>query len=181
MRLLGAVCRRLYSLLAATSLGRCGTGCSIGFPLRVYGGAKVQLGQCVTLGAHAWLNCLDTAPTAVALKIGDGCDIGRFVHINAYQDVLIEDEVLIGERVHISDCTHHYLESQRPIVKQGASFQAPVRIKRGAWIGSGAVILAGVTIGINAVVGANAVVTKDVPDHHVAVGIPARNHPKKSA
>ena len=47
-------------------------------------------------------------------------------------------------------------------------------MKRGASIGSGAVILAGVTIGEGAMVGAGAVVTKDVPAHTVAKGVPAR-------
>jgi UDP-2-acetamido-3-amino-2,3-dideoxy-glucuronate N-acetyltransferase len=50
----------------------------------------------------------------------------------------------------------------------------PTRVKRGASIGSGAVILAGVTIGEGALVGAGAVVTKDVPPHTVAKGVPAR-------
>jgi UDP-2-acetamido-3-amino-2,3-dideoxy-glucuronate N-acetyltransferase len=47
-------------------------------------------------------------------------------------------------------------------------------VKRGASIGSGAVILAGVTIGEGAMIGAGAVVTKDVPDHTIAKGVPAR-------
>jgi acetyltransferase-like isoleucine patch superfamily enzyme len=32
----------------------------------------------------------------------------------------------------------------------------------------------GVTIGTGAVIGANSVVTKDIPDHCIAVGAPAR-------
>ena len=42
------------------------------------------------------------------------------------------------------------------------------------WIGYEAVILSGVTIGDGAVIGARAVVTKDVPDHALMVGVPAR-------
>ena len=41
-------------------------------------------------------------------------------------------------------------------------------------VGAGARILGGVTIGRHARIGANAVVIDDVPDHGVAVGIPAR-------
>lgn len=63
---------------------------------------------------------------------------------------------------------------------QGANFIAPVLIKRGAWIGSGAVILPGVTVGRNSIVGANAVVISDIPDNHIAVGVPAKILPKGS-
>ena len=46
-------------------------------------------------------------------------------------------------------------------------------------IGAGAVILGHVRIGPDAVVGANAVVLKDVPPHHLAVGVPARIIPRR--
>ena len=40
-------------------------------------------------------------------------------------------------------------------------------------VGAGAKILGGVVIGEHAQIGANAVVTKDVPPHAVAMGVPA--------
>jgi acetyltransferase-like isoleucine patch superfamily enzyme len=47
-------------------------------------------------------------------------------------------------------------------------------VKARASIGSNATIMAGVTIGAGALIGAGAVVTKDVPDHAVVAGVPAR-------
>jgi len=47
-------------------------------------------------------------------------------------------------------------------------------VKRRASIGSNATILAGVTIGENALVGAGSVVTRDIPDHAIVAGVPAR-------
>ena len=43
-----------------------------------------------------------------------------------------------------------------------------------AWLGAATTVRAGVTIGTGAVVGAGSVVTRDVPDHALIVGNPAR-------
>jgi serine O-acetyltransferase len=46
-------------------------------------------------------------------------------------------------------------------------------------IGAGAKVLGPITVGKGSAVGANAVVTKDVPECHIATGIPATNRPRK--
>ena len=48
-------------------------------------------------------------------------------------------------------------------------------------IGAGAKVLGAIRIGNRVLVGANAVVVKDVPDDHVAVGVPAVARPRKSS
>jgi UDP-2-acetamido-3-amino-2,3-dideoxy-glucuronate N-acetyltransferase len=48
------------------------------------------------------------------------------------------------------------------------------RVRYGAAIGACAVIVTGITVGRWAMVGSGAVVTKDVPDHALVVGNPAR-------
>ena len=101
--------------------------------------------------------------------------IGKNVFINhacSFLDmggITIEDEVLIGPRVNLVT-EYHPLEptDRRALVTK------PILIKRNAWIGAGASILPGVTIGENSVVAAGAVVSKDVPDHVVVAGIPAK-------
>jgi len=133
---------------------------------------SVAVGSAVVIREHAWLNCEPAAePT---LTIGDGTYIGRFAHINAARSVVIEDEVLIADRVHISDYQHAFDDPTRSVVGQGLTEPRPVRIGWGSWIGAGAVIMPGITLGRGAIVGANAVVTADVGDHEIVAGVPAR-------
>ena len=47
-------------------------------------------------------------------------------------------------------------------------------VKKGASIGTNSTVLCGVTIGRFAMVGGGSVVTKDVPDHGLVYGSPAR-------
>ncbi|HET7539021.1 MAG TPA: serine acetyltransferase [Polyangiaceae bacterium] len=54
-------------------------------------------------------------------------------------------------------------------------------LEDGARVNAGAKLLGGITIGRAAVIGANAVVLRDVPEGRVAVGVPARILPERSA
>ena len=75
---------------------------------------------------------------------------------------------------------------RRAVIEDGASIGAGVTIGgrsgsvdvpvigRGAMVGAGAKILGPVRVGAYASIGANAVVLTDIPDHAVAVGVPAR-------
>lgn len=51
---------------------------------------------------------------------------------------------------------------------------ADTYIGSNVFVGGGAIIMPGIRIGNHVVVGAGSVVTKDVPDHSVVVGNPAR-------
>ena len=134
----------------------------------------IKVGERVEIGRHAWLNAVDDLGEGkTTLSIGEGTYIGRFAHINAWRDVKIGKNVLIADRVFISDASHDF-DTAMPIRLQGDSFLGAVELKEGCWIGIGAVILPGVTVGRNAVVGSNAVVTKNVPDYAVVAGIPAK-------
>jgi UDP-2-acetamido-3-amino-2,3-dideoxy-glucuronate N-acetyltransferase len=123
--------------------------------------------------------------------VGDDTRIGTFVEIqkNAFigsrckisshtficEGVTIEDAVFIGHGVMFINDRFPRATAEGGALQTEADWQCiPTRVKKGASIGSGAVILCGVTIGENALIGAGAVVTKDVPDHAVVAGVPAR-------
>lgn len=107
------------------------------------------------------------------LVIGDRCLIGRGSSIVAHESVCIGDDVWTGHHVHITDMNHGHDDPSVPISQQFET-PAPVRIGDGSWLGHGVVVLPGVSIGRHVVVGAGSVVTRDLPDHSVCVGSPAR-------
>ncbi len=166
---------RCYTELIRTRFAYWGEGARIEPSAKLVSPHLVQVGNKVHICEHAWLNAKDDRgdgrPT---LTIGDGTYIGRFVHINAWQSVIIEPNVLLADRVFISDADHNYEDIEIPVRLQGDCFKGPVKLKEGCWLGIGVVILPGVTIGRNAVVAANSVVTKPVPDYAVVGGIPAK-------
>jgi UDP-2-acetamido-3-amino-2,3-dideoxy-glucuronate N-acetyltransferase len=104
--------------------------------------------------------------------IGARCKISS--HTFICEGVTIEDEVFIGHGVvFINDPYPRATSGGRPQTEADWKV-VPIRVCRGASIGSGAVILAGVTIGAGALVGAGAVVTRDVEAGAVVAGCPAR-------
>jgi acetyltransferase-like isoleucine patch superfamily enzyme len=143
----------------------------------------------VELGA----NVLIPRPELVNLygcRIGAGTLIGPFVEIqknsvigrnckissHAFicEGVIIEREVFVGHNVtFVNDRWPRACDADGRLRGDGGWTLEPVRVRRGASIGSGAVIMAGVTIGERAMVGAGSVVTNDVPDNTVVAGNPA--------
>lgn len=83
--------------------------------------------------------------------------IGNHVIINTGAQV--DHDCVIGDFVHLAP---------------GAILCGTVTVGEGAFIGAGAIVIPGKRIGAWAVVGAGAVVTRDIPDHAVARGNPAR-------
>ena len=110
----------------------------------------------------------------MAISIGSGTSIAGACVISAARGVVVEENVLLARNVYISDHIHRYAQIGTPILAQGIDKIAPVRIKRGAWLGQNVVVCPGVTIGEGAVIGANSVVTHDIPEFCVAFGAPAR-------
>jgi acetyltransferase-like isoleucine patch superfamily enzyme len=164
-----------YTIVMRGSFANLGKRSQLGRHAKIIGSEMIHVGSDVLLGEYIWLNAKDSCNDGeVTLYIEDGTYIGRFVQINAWHSVTIGRNVLIADRVYISDADHNFDEKNMPISQQGDSFKGEVNLKDGCWIGIGAVILPNVTIGKNAVVAANSVVTKDVSDFAVVGGNPAK-------
>ncbi|HEY8928033.1 MAG TPA: acyltransferase [Mucilaginibacter sp.] len=141
--------------------------------VRVQGKKYISLGNRTVVQRGGWLLALKIDDKEPVLSVGENCAIGDFCHIASVGAVVIEDNVLIANKVYISDNIHNFARVDTPVIQQGIQFKGPVTIKEGAWIGENVCIIAA-NVGKNSVVGANSVVTHDVPDFSVAVGSPAR-------
>ncbi|MFD1392924.1 sugar O-acetyltransferase [Lacticaseibacillus jixianensis] len=120
------------------------------------------------------------------------CDYARNIHLGnkvsinmgcSLMDsasIRIDDETMIAPNVQIYTGTHPVALAERLNPEWADDHTQhfvltralPVHIKRGCWLGGGVIVLPGVTIGEGCVIGAGSIVTKDVPDHSVAVGNP---------
>lgn len=166
---------RLYSAFVRLQFADWGKGTTIEPPVKLGAPDLIVLGCNVHICEHAWLNAMDgRGDRKPTLFIEDGVYVGRFVHINALNKVVIEKNVLLADRVYVSDADHNYANISIPVKLQGIASKGAVRLKEGCWLGVGTVILPGVTVGRNSVVAANSVVTKSVPDYTVVAGVPAR-------
>ena len=108
------------------------------------------------------------------VRLGRNVVINDFVHVWGGGGVEIGDDSLIAAHCVITSQTHEIDALARGLLWRETNANAPVRIGRNVWLGSGAIVLPGVTIGDDAVVAAGAVVTSDVPAGALVAGVPAR-------
>ena len=121
----------------------------------------------------------DNTRIGAFVEIQKGATIGRNCKISSHtficEGVTIEDEVFIGHGVTFTNDLFPRATTDGGRPQESSDWSCiPTRVRRGASIGSGVTVLCGVTIGSRAMVGAGSVVTRDIPDHAVVAGNPAR-------
>lgn len=165
---------RLFALAFAGRFRRYGRRTRLILPLGIEGIGNISLGDDVYVGYRSTLAAVPhTGAAECRLEIGSGTNLGSFNHVYATRSVVIGAGVLTANGVYISDNLHGYEDVTRPIKQQPIRQLRETSIGDGTWIGHNACVY-GARVGRNCVVGANAVVTRDVPDHCVVAGAPAR-------
>jgi UDP-2-acetamido-3-amino-2,3-dideoxy-glucuronate N-acetyltransferase len=100
------------------------------------------------------------------VTVGNGCKIQN--NVSLYKGVTLEDFVFCGPSLVFTNVFNP--RSQIPRMNELRT----TLVRKGATLGANSTIVCGVTIGRYAFIGAGAVVTKDVPDHALVMGSPAR-------
>lgn len=164
---------KVVTLIFTFSFKKIGRNCWIYKPSIMHGLKYITLGDGISIFDQAWLMGINNSDIKPSLNIGSNTDIGRFSHIIFLGEMKIGANVLIADKVYISDTTHNFNRKDLPIKKQGIYKLNNVSIGDGSWIGEN-VIIYGCKIGKNCVIGANSFVNSDIPDNSVAVGNPAK-------
>lgn len=142
-----------------------GEGTSIWNVVQVREGARIGA-ECV-IGSGAYIDA--------GVSIGDRCKLQNAVFV--YHGFQVENGVFLGPGVMLLNDKHPRAVNPDGSLKTAADWTVSGGLVReGAAIGGGSVILPGVTLGRHCLVGAGSVVTRDVPDHGLVYGSPARLH-----
>ncbi|MBQ2900696.1 MAG: sugar O-acetyltransferase [Agathobacter sp.] len=120
-------------------------------------------------------NCVVLSPVyadyGVYTKIGHDTFINHNAYLMDGGGITIGSHCFIGPNCGMYTAIHATVAEER---NQGLEKALPIVIGDNCWLGGDVTILPGVTIGNNTIIGAGSVVTKDIPDHVVAVGNPCR-------
>jgi UDP-2-acetamido-3-amino-2,3-dideoxy-glucuronate N-acetyltransferase len=100
------------------------------------------------------------------VTIGNGCKIQN--NVSVYKGVTLENGVFCGPSMVFTN-----IYNPRAEIRKMDQVRATL-VKKGATLGANSTIVCGTTIGRYAFVGAGAVVNKNIPDHGLVVGNPAK-------
>ena len=142
---------------------------SIGARTRIWNEAQIRE------GARIGSDCVLAKGVYVDIDVTVGNRVKLENRVSLFQGARLADGAFIGPHTCLLNDKLPRAITPEGSLKRRPDWQARgVIVGEGASIGGGCTILPGVEVGRFAMVGAGAVVTRNVPDHGLAVGNPAR-------
>jgi acetyltransferase-like isoleucine patch superfamily enzyme len=179
---------RLYPLI----LGRVGRNVAFGCNIVLRHPHKIDIDDNVVIDDQCCLDAKGTTNRGISIKRGvfigrntilsckngdivldEDANVGFNVEVFSAATVKVGKKVLIAAYTYLVGGDHLYDRVDVPVLDQGRTARG-IDVGDNVWLGAHVVVADGVRIGRDAVVGAGAVVTSDVPEFHVAAGVPAR-------
>jgi acetyltransferase-like isoleucine patch superfamily enzyme len=169
-----------YSLWIKNVFHASGRGFYIEKRAYILGGRNIIIGEnffsLSGLRIEAWEN-YESDVFHPKIIIGNNVTINYNLHLGCINSIQIQNNVLIGSNVLITDHSHGFVSNEDlnlPPAKRKLYSKGPVFIGNNVWIGDFVSILPGVNLGDNVIVGSNSVVTKSFPPNVVIGGVPAK-------
>ena len=138
------------------------SGCTIGDDTRIWHFTHV------TTGAVIGPRCSLGQNVYVGPKVTIGTNVKIQNNVSVYEGVTLEDDVFCGPSMVFTN-----VMNPRSHVSRKHEFKKTL-VRKGASLGANSTVVCGHDVGRYAFVAAGSVVTKDVPDHALVMGIPAR-------
>jgi acetyltransferase-like isoleucine patch superfamily enzyme len=155
--------------------------------IKIHPEALVSPDAVIGEGSAIWRN----VQIREGARLGQGCVIGQAVYIDygvvvgdhvkienassLHHGVELEDGVFVGPHVvFTNDKVPRAINADGSLKGLTDWVCGRTRVCYGAAVGANTVVVTGITIGRWAMIGSGAVVTKDIPDHALAFGNPAR-------
>ncbi len=188
----GALGLLLRSKLYPRLLGRMGRNVTFGVNVTLRHPHKIHIGNDVVIDDGC---CLDAKGTDnEGIVIGNGVFVGRNTILSCKNgDIVLDDhvnigfncEIFSGSRVRLGKNAlvaaytylvggdHLYDRIDVPVLYQGRRALG-IDVDDNVWLGAHVVVADGVRIGRDVIIGAGAVVIGNIPDFHIATGVPAK-------
>lgn len=132
--------------------------------------AGIRIGSGVYIGRNTIIYCKNGD-----IELADAVNISSNCQIFSSNRLTIGSSTVIGAFTYLLSGGEYDYASPVPFAQQsGMETKGPLSVGANCWLGAHVTVTDAANVGDHCVIGAGAVVTKPVPPHSIAVGIPAR-------